>query len=206
MEITVVESDAPGFPAALRGGRCERLRTLGGGRIPDAPLLGLFCSQRCPGGIVLQACDLAAALCGAGVAVISGFHSTVEKKCLELLLRGSAPVVVCPARGLEGMRVPAAWRKPLDEGRLTVVSPFEPRRRRADARTAEQRNRFAAALAARLLALHAAPQSGLERLCAEALAAGKEVCTPDCPENAALAARGALPVTAESLLDRLRLG
>ena len=206
MQVTAVESDAPAFPAALRGGDCARLWTLGGGPIPDAPLLALFCSQRCPGEIVLQACDFAAALRGAGVAVIGGFHSTVEKKCLELLLRGGAPVVVCPARGLAGMRVPAAWRKPLDEGRLTLVSPFEPRRRRADARAAAHRNRFAAALAARLLALHAAPQSGLERLCAEALAAGKEVYTPDCPQNAALAARGALPVTAQSLLERVAGG
>ena len=101
------------------------------------------------------------------------------------------------------MRIPAAWREPLDEGRLSIVSPFEPRRRRADARLAEHRNRFAAALASSLLALHAAPQSGLERLCRSVLDAGGEIYAPDVPANAELIARGALPVTLDSLLDRL---
>ena len=204
MEATVVEASSPQFPAALRSAGCERLWTLGDCAIPSVgPLLGLFCSQRCPGEIVLQACDMAIALRGAGVPVVGGFHSPVEKKCLELLLRGSGPVLVCPARGIEGMRIPVAWREPLDEGRLSIVSPFEPRRRRADARLAEHRNRFAAALASSLLALHAAPQSGLERLCRSVLDADGEIYAPDVPANAELIARGALPVTLDSLLDRL---
>ncbi len=203
MEVTVVEAGSPRFPAALRGGDCERLWTLGDLGILAGPLLGLFCSKRCPGEIVLHACDIAVALRGAGVPVIGGFHSPVEKKCLELLLRGSLPVVVCPARGIEGMRIPAAWRQPLDAGRLAVVSPFEPRRKRADARLAEHRNRVVAALASRLLALHAAPESGLERLCRDVLDAGGEIYAPDVPANAALFARGALPVTIDSLLERL---
>ncbi len=203
MEATVFEAGGPEFPEALRSAGCERLWAAGDfGILTAGPLLGLFCSKRCPGEIVLQSCDAARALSGAGAPVIGGFHSPVEKKCLELLLRGSRPVVVCPARGIGAMRVPAQWRKPLDAGRLLIVSPFEPRRRRADARLAAHRNRIVAALASRLLVLHAAPSSGLERLCREVLDAGGEIYAPDVPANAELIARGALPVTAAALLDR----
>jgi hypothetical protein len=37
----------------------------------------------------------------------------MEKECLELLLRGMQSVVICPARGIERMRLPSAWRTPL---------------------------------------------------------------------------------------------
>lgn len=205
VEVTVVEADSSEFPATLRDTGCERLWALGELGILAGPLLGLFCSKRCPGEIVLYACDIARALRGDGIPVISGFHSPVEKKCLELLLRGSRPLVVCPARGIEGMRVPAAWRKPIDEGRLLVVSPFEPRRKRADARLAEHRNRVVTALAASLLVLHAAQRSGLERLCRDVLDAGGKIYAPDASANADLVSRGALSVTSDSLLDRLSI-
>ena len=203
MEATVFESSSSEFPATLRNEACERLWAIGDLGILARPLLGLFCSKRCPGEIILLAYDIARALRDAGVPVIGGFHSPMEKECLELLLRGTPPLVVCPARGIEGMRVPAAWRKPIDERRLLIVSPFGPRRRRMDAPLAERRNRFVTALAASLLVLHAAPKSRLERLCSAVLDAGGTVYAPDAPPNAGLASMGAHLVTIDSLLDRL---
>ena len=203
MEATVFESSSSEFPAALRNGGCERLWVIGDLGILARPLLGLFCSKRCPGEIILLAYDIARALRDAGVPVIGGFHSPMEKECLELLLRGTQPLVVCPARGIAGMRVPAAWRKPIAGRRLLIVSPFGPRRKRVDAPLAERRNRFATALAASLLVLHAAPKSRLESLCAAVLDAGGKVYAPDAPSNAGLASRGARLVTTDSLLDRL---
>jgi len=46
-----------------------------------------------------------------GVTVISGFHTPVEKECLRILLRGSQPVIICPARSIEGMRIPPTWKQ-----------------------------------------------------------------------------------------------
>jgi predicted AAA+ superfamily ATPase len=40
----------------------------------------------------------ALALREAGIPVIGGFHAPMEKECLDLLLRGTQPVVICPAR------------------------------------------------------------------------------------------------------------
>ena len=205
MEATVLESSSSAFPAALRNVGCERLWAIGDLGILARPLLGLFCSKRCPGEIILLAYDIARALRDAGVPVIGGFHSPMEKECLELLLRGTQPLVVCPARGIERMRVPTAWRKPIDDGRLLIVSSFDPRRKRVDAPLAERRNRFVTALAASLLVLHAAPKSRLEHLCSAVLDIGGTVYSPDARSNAGLASRGAHLVTIDALLDRLQI-
>ena len=65
------------------------------------PLLGFFCATRCPGNVILRTYDLALPLREAGVPVIGGFHTPMEKECLEVLLRGQQPVVICPARSIE---------------------------------------------------------------------------------------------------------
>lgn len=62
--------------------------------------VGLFCSVRCPGKAILGAYDAAQKLRDAGVTVISGFHSPVDKECLRILLRGNQPVILCLARAM----------------------------------------------------------------------------------------------------------
>src|SRR5262245_40127064 len=96
-------------------------------------MLGLVCSMRCPGEVILRAYDLARSLREAGIPVIGGFHSPMERECFEILSRGSQPIVICPARSLQSMRVPASWRVPLEQNRLLVISPFRERERRATA-------------------------------------------------------------------------
>jgi predicted Rossmann fold nucleotide-binding protein DprA/Smf involved in DNA uptake len=95
----------------------------------------------------------------AGVAVIGGFHSPMEKECLNLLLRGKQPIVICPARGLQRMRIPPAWKTPLESGRLLILSPFGEEHRRVTADLAAQRNQFVAALADKVFIAHAATGS-----------------------------------------------
>ncbi len=161
--------------------------------------LALFCSVRCPGRLILQTYDLALALREAGTAVVGGFHTPMEKECLALLLRGTQPVVICPARSIEGMRLPAEYRKPIADGRLLVLSPFAEKQRRVTAQTAEVRNRFVAALADGVFVAHAAPGGRTERLCREVLGWGKTLLTLDSPENAELIEMGAVPVSPESI-------
>jgi len=55
--------------------------------------------------------------------VVSGFHSPVESECLQILLSGTRPLVVCPARSIKEMRLMPAYKKLLSEGRLLLVSP-----------------------------------------------------------------------------------
>ncbi|MCL6505397.1 MAG: hypothetical protein K6T59_00065 [Bryobacteraceae bacterium] len=180
----------------------KKVGVLGAIEILRKPALGLFCSIRCPGKAILAVYDLARALRDAGIPVISGFHTPMEKECLDLLLRGDQPVIVCPARSLEGMRLPAALKSGVESGRLTLLSPFGARQRRAKADLAEERNRFAAALATEVFVAYAAPNGKTDALCRSLLASGKSLLTLDLPENAHLLDLGAKPAAAEDLARR----
>lgn len=141
------------------------------------PLLGLFCSVRCPGAIILRTYDLAIALRDAGVATIGGFHSPMEKECLWLLLRGRQPVVICPARSIANMRVPRDWKEPVAEGRLLIVSPFASHQRQQTEELAERRNRFVAEHASAVFVAYASPGGKTEAFVSELIAGGKPVFT-----------------------------
>jgi len=184
-------AETPSSVAAL--GSLEILRTR---------KLALFCSVRCPGGLILQTYDLALALRESDVAVAGGFHTPMEQECLALLLRGTQPVIICPSRGIAGMRVPAEYRLPVADGRLLLLSPFEGKQRRVTAQMAAIRNRFVAALADEVFVAHAAAGGRTEQLCREVLGWGKPLLTLDRSENAKLVEMGAVPVTPENVAQR----
>ena len=160
-------------------------------RLLDEPLTALFCSQRCPGDLVLKMYDLARSMRDAGIPVVGGFQTPMEQECLRLLLRGSQPVVVCPARGIDRMRIPRTWRPALDEGRLLILSPFPETVRRPTAKTAAERNELVASLADRVFFAHAAAGSRTEALAGKVAPTGKPPLTLDSPANANLFALGA---------------
>jgi hypothetical protein len=62
------------------------------------------------------------------------------------LLRGKQPIVVDLSRGLRVLRLPATQRKALDDGRLTIISPFSAEEKRTTTGLARQRNRVVAAI------------------------------------------------------------
>ena len=199
MKIRHYEPKAPDAPAALRRcadmGSASAVTLQGDLGILDKRLLGFFCSVRCPGDVILKTYDLARALRETDVTIVGGFQSPMEKECLALLLRGSASVVVCPARGLDNMRLPKSWKKPLADGRLLLLSCFDDKLRRPTAAIAAERNAYVAALASRLLIAHAEKGSKTEKLCKDALAQGKPVFALDSPDNAHLIQLGAVPVS-----------
>jgi predicted Rossmann fold nucleotide-binding protein DprA/Smf involved in DNA uptake len=135
-------------------------------------LTALLCSKEAPGGTILKAFDQAAAWRDAGRCVISGFHSPLERQCLDILLRGKQPIVMALARSLGALRLPAMQRKALDDGRLTIVSPFPTAEKRATADLARQRNRFVAALADEVVFAYIAPGGSLSKLSEEVAAWG----------------------------------
>jgi len=137
-----------------------KISSLGDVSILKRPLLSFFCSVKCPGDLILRTYDLARALRDAGVTVISGFHSPIEKDCLDLLLRGSQPVVVCPARGIEKMRFSESVKVGVQNGRVLVLSTFEENVKRPTAETSRRRNQFVGALATAVFVAYADPELG----------------------------------------------
>ena len=191
----ILEQDDARFPQALRdclGEQVPRALTiLGDAKLLQVPAVALVCSRRCPGSIILNTYDLAQRWRAEGRAVIGGFHSPMEGEVLTILLRGRGPVIVCPARGLEGMRLKGEYPGPLEAGRLLFVSAFEASDRRATVQAAVYRNRVVAALAERVLVAYAAPESKTEALCREVLGWGKAVYTLRSEHSGALIALGA---------------
>jgi len=153
----------------------DPVHMLGNQDILQQKKLALFCSRKCPGNLILKAYDLARSLRDAGTTVISGFHTPVEKECLRILMRGTQPIIICPARSIEAMRIPSAWRQPLEHNRLLVLSPFEEACRRMTAALAAWRNEFVASMADEVLFIHAARGSRTGALADRCKAEGKAV-------------------------------
>ena len=192
--------DTPDYPAALQrcsdNGRLLTVTAQGNRDVLDSTLLGFFCSVRSPGDTILKTYDLARTLRDTDATIIGGFQSPMEKECLDLLLRGTAPVVVCPARGLNRMRMPKSWKKPLAEGRMLILSFFDGNIHRPTATIAARRNAYIATLADRILIAHAEPGGKTETLCKDALAQDKPVFALDSSDNAHLIEFGIIPISA----------
>lgn len=147
-------------------------------------LWALFCSRKCPGEIILKTQELAQQFKERGVPMIGGYHSPVEKDCLRVLLRGSQPILFCPARNIGNMRVVPEWKTALTEERLLILSIFE--ELRTTPAMARQRNDFAAALADKIFIPHAAEGSSTLDFARTLISWGKQVFSFDTPANRAL--------------------
>lgn len=144
--------------------------------------LAVFSSSKCPGGVILKTYDLMKKICAgesqfAGMTVISGFHSPMEKECLNILLKGQQPVIICPARSLESMKIKPEYREPIENSRLLILSAFTEKEKRISAKKASYRNCFVAALADTILIPYAAPKSKTEQLYRELLSWKKSLYT-----------------------------
>ena len=190
--LTRADADYPPALARYLGAQAPAaLATLGRRDLLQHEALALFCSVKCPGTAILRTYDLVRALRDAGTPVIGGFQSPMERECLALLLRGSGPVIVCPARDIQGMRIPRAWRGPLAEGRLLLLAPRDEGQRRATTARATARNLLVAALAAEVLIPYAAPGGKTEALARTVVAWGKRLVTVESDDNTTLTAIGA---------------
>jgi predicted Rossmann fold nucleotide-binding protein DprA/Smf involved in DNA uptake len=154
-----------------------QLAVLGSLDLLVLPKTALFCSSRCPGGAILSAYDQAQRWRDEGRCVIGGFHSPIEKECLKILLRGRQPIVICPARSIETMRLPKDWRDGFDNGRLLLLSAFPKSIRRPTAAFADRRNQLVAALADEIAFFHITPGGKMDKLRAQAEAWGLPMST-----------------------------
>lgn len=154
--------------------------------------LGLVCSIKCPGAAVIKTYDAIRELRDASVVVAGGFHSPMERECLDFLLKGEQPVIICPARTTDSMRVPTAWRDGLASGRLLVVSCLGNDVRRATQLSARIRNELVAAMSAAVLIPHATPGGKADAIAQHVLQHGRPLFTFGNDDNQLLLAKGAV--------------
>jgi len=177
------------------------ITAIGNLRILQNKTLAFFCSVKCPGNLILKTYDLAQNLRQASVPVVGGFHSQMERECLRILLLGTQPIIICPARSITRMRLRSEYKKPLNGGRLLVLSPFTEKRHRPTVQMAFYRNQFVAALADEIFVAHAVPNSKTEQFCREVLAWRKPLYTLKSDANANLIALGAKPVSPDNISE-----
>lgn len=185
------------YPAVLQNrlgvAAPAQLYALGETAILRQRLLGLICSIQCPGSIVFKTFDTIRALRDAGVAMVGGFLSPMEQDCLDILLRGKQPIILCPARGLKGLRLGKKARQAVNEGRLLVLSAFADDVRNTTAAQAVRRNNLVAALTDALFVPYASPNGKTWTTVHAALKRNQPVFTFDVSDNAPLLDSGARP-------------
>lgn len=202
-QIMEIASGDPLYPRELRNYLSDQaphaICAIGNLQILKQKKLAFFCSVKCPGQLILKSYDLSQSLKQAGVTVVGGFHSPIERECLTILLRGTQPIIVCPARSIKGMRLREEYIKPLEEGRLLLLSPFKENQRRNTIETAMDRNRFVAALADSVFVVYASANSKMEKFCYEGLKLSKPLYTFESDANKSLINIGAKPLDPNDL-------
>jgi len=202
-DATILHPTDPNYPVALRDKKARSLfpqiRAIGNFALLEKPLLGFFCSVKCPGDLIVRTYDLARALRDAGVPVISGFHSPIEKDCLDLLLRGNQPVVICPARSIQNMRFDKNLKENIGKGRVLLLSPFDRKIKRSTAESSQLRNQFVGALSTSVFVAYAEPGGKTEEFCQEILRSGKLLYTFESQYNKAIVEIGAKLVDTATL-------
>jgi hypothetical protein len=122
-----------------------------------------LCSRTIPASAVLKCYDWAIAQREVGNCIISGFHSQLEKDVFHYLLKGDQPIIIALARGLKE-KIEPELIKPLDEGRILIISPFDKKVKRVTEQTAEIRNKMMIELADNITVGYASEGGNLETL------------------------------------------
>ena len=203
MPILYINQNDLSYPASLGSylgvNAPDSLSALGNLDILKQNKLAIFCSAQCPAELIMQAQHVIQTGLPSTMTVIGGFHSPGEQECLSILLSRNQPIIICPARSLMKMRIRTEYKKPLDEGRLLLLSSFRSHRHRSDVPMAVRRNRFVAALADRILILSAAPASKTETFCRDILPWRKPLFTLASDFNQNLVTLGAKPLDPREL-------
>ena len=125
-------------------------------------LLAIFSSARCPASLILKAHDYAKGIRNGDMGIVSGFHAPAEKEVLEVLLKGTCPIIVVLGRRLEGARIPAVWKAESEKGRMLIISPFKEYQKYVTKEMSLKRNDIAARIAGRVLVVHASEEGSLQ--------------------------------------------
>lgn len=128
----------------------------------NTSMLAIFSSAQCPASQILKAHDYAKSIRNGTMGVISGFHAPSEKEVLEVLLKGTCPIIVVLGRRLEGARLPAAWKAEIEKGRMLVISAFKEYQKYVTKEMSLKRNDLAARIAGRVLIVHASDGGSLQ--------------------------------------------
>lgn len=137
------------------------------------PLTAFMAPSRIDVRSVMPSYDWARQAAKERLTVVSGFNSRLENDVLHFLLRGQANIIILLARRMY-TRIPQTWHKPMQQGRLLIVSISNALRQSQT--EAARRNRYAATIATNIVLPSLPPaESSLRTLYDNLLAQGRTV-------------------------------
>ncbi len=74
-------------------------------------------------------------------AIVSGFHSKMERNVLEILLKGRCGIIIVLARGMY-RKLPKQYEEAMSQNRLLIISNEKDNVKRVSEQTAHKRNEY----------------------------------------------------------------
>jgi predicted Rossmann fold nucleotide-binding protein DprA/Smf involved in DNA uptake len=122
-----------------------------------------LCSRKVPASVILKCYDWAIEQRDAGICVISGFHSQIERDVFHYLVKGKQPIIIAMARGIP-LKLPSTLKKQIDDGRLLIVSPFKKNVTKVTVETATIRNKMMIEIADKIVIGYADQDGNLRKI------------------------------------------
>lgn len=137
------------------------MQTLGNTTLLDGRKIGYFASGTIASLSVLPTLDWATEVAKCeDVAIVSGFHSKMEREVLDFLLRGKCGIICVLARSIY-KKIPDKFREAYNAGRILFISPFPTFATRTSRHLCQQRNEYAASISDELVFSSLTPNSSL---------------------------------------------
>ena len=115
---------------------------LGNKELLNRRKIGFLASRKITSSAILPTLDWAVEISKrTDVAVISGFHSRLEKDVLKFLLQDKCGIIVVLARGMY-RKLPKIYDAAMKENRLLIISLEKETVTRVSERTAHKRNKY----------------------------------------------------------------
>lgn len=135
----------------------------------DQHSVGFLCSRTTASSAILPCLDWATEMANGSVPVMSTFHSDLESAVLDILLRGSCPIILVLGRSMYKV-MPKQLVEAFDSGRLLIVSISQ--KSRISRESAFLCNRYIAETASMLTFGFLSKQSSLYPLYEEIISKG----------------------------------
>ena len=137
------------------------METLGNTSLLDRKKIGYFASGTIASQSILPTLDWAAEVAKRDeVAIVSGFHSKMEREVLDFLLRGRCGIICVLARSIY-KKVPSRFREAYDAGRVLFISPYRTSATMASRYLCRQRNEYVASICDELVFTSLTQESSL---------------------------------------------
>lgn len=140
------------------------METIGNNSLLDRRKIGYFASGTIASLSVLPTLDWAAEVAKReDVAIVSGFHSKMEREVLDFLLRGRCGIICVLARSIY-KKIPDKFSEAYNSGRVLFIAPFKISAPRTSRRLCQQRNEYVASISDELVFSSLTPDSSLYSL------------------------------------------